>query len=199
VTRRGGFTLLELVVAIVVTGVVALLAYATLQAGLDTSERAGRAQTAISTRAVARSLLVDALRHLPEGGGAAMDEALFVLEDRASVTGAAADALTFLTHGVGLAPGTSGTWMVTLAPTDRDVRLLAAPLDSDEGAPLELTFAGARGLDAHVLARTAETEWLDRWDVVGRVPAAVRIQLVDGDGRPVGPALVAHAALEEVP
>ena len=75
----------------------------------------------------------------------------------------------------------------------------AAPLDPTEGAPFELVVSAARGLDAHVLARSAETVWLDRWDAPGRVPAAVHIQLLDASGRPLGPALVAQTALEEVP
>jgi prepilin-type N-terminal cleavage/methylation domain-containing protein len=198
VSRRG-FTLLELLVALVVTGVVALLAYATLQAAVDTSERVDRAQAGISTEAVARSLLVDALRHLPEGGGAAMNEPLFLLEDRTSAQGLPSDVVTFLSHGIGRVPGTSGAWSITLGATEADVRLVAVPIDPSDGAPFDLTLVGARGLDARVLAHSAETEWLDGWDLLGRVPAAVRIQLLDASGRPLGPPLVAHAALEEVP
>jgi prepilin-type N-terminal cleavage/methylation domain-containing protein len=197
--RRGGFTLLELVVALVVTGVVALLAYATLQAGLDTSERVERADATLSGHAVARSLLIDALRHLPEGGGAAFEAPLFILEDRTSRSGLPADVLTFVSHGFGRAPGTSGAWLVTLGPVEDGVRLRAAPLDTSEGAPMDVTLAGARGLDAHVLARSAETAWLNDWSALGRVPAAVRIELFDESGRPAASPLVAHAALEAVP
>jgi prepilin-type N-terminal cleavage/methylation domain-containing protein len=198
-SRRAGFTLLELLVAIVVTGVVALLAYTSLRAGVDTSERLDRAEARMSTQVVARALLLDALRHPPEGGGSAMSDALFTLEDRTSGSGAPSDLLSFVSHGVGRAPGTGGPWLVTIGAVDEGVRLRAVPFDPGAGAALDLMLPGARGLDAHVLARSAEGAWLYDWDLLGRVPAAVRIDLLDASGRPLGPPLVAHAGLEAVP
>lgn len=194
--RRAGFTLLELVVAIVVTGVVALLAYATLQAGLDTSERAERLRASVSAQAVMRALLLDALRHLPEEGGGAMDEALFTLEDRTSGSGLPTDVVAFLSHGIGRVPGTAGIWSVTLGPTEDGVRLYAVPLDASDGVAFEARVTGARGVEARALPRGTGSAWTERWDLPGRVPAAVRIQLLDESGRPVGPPFVAQAALE---
>lgn len=198
-SRRAGFTLLELVVALVVTGVVALLAYSTLRAGLDTEARVERTDAAVSGMAVARALLLDALRHLPEGGGASMNDALFVLEDRTIAAGMPGDALAFVSYGVGRAPGASAPWSVSLTPTDDGVRLRAIPLDAPDRAGIDVLLPGARGLDARVLARSADADWLDAWSRTGRVPAAVRIQLLDGAGRPLGVPLVAQAALEAVP
>jgi prepilin-type N-terminal cleavage/methylation domain-containing protein len=198
VSARRGFTLLELVVAIAVTGIVAMLAYGTLQAGIDTSERVDRAQTGVSADAIARSLLVDALRHLPEGGGAAMNDLLFTLEDRMDVEGRPADLLSFVSYGVGGAPGSSAGWIVTLGSADDGAWLRAAPLEIEDGGPLELRIAGAGGLDVAVLARTADVEWLDWWDLPGRVPAAVRIHFIDDSGSPIGAPIVVHAALEPV-
>jgi prepilin-type N-terminal cleavage/methylation domain-containing protein len=197
--RRSGFTLLELVVAIVVTGVVALLAYATLRAGVDTNERLERSEAGVSAQAVARALLLDAIRHPPEEGGAAMNEALFTLEDRTSATGMPGDLLTFFSQGVGRAPGTAGLWLVTLGATEEGVRLRAAPVDPDAGAAFDVMLPEARGLDARVLARSPEDAWMESWDLLGRVPAAVRIDLLDVSGRPLGPPVIAHAALEAVP
>lgn len=198
-TRRAGFTLLELVVALVVTSVVASLAYATLQAGLDTGERVERSAGVVAAQANARALLVDALRHLPEEGGAGMGEVLFELEDRTTLAGLPADALAFLSHGLGPAPGTSPSWWVTLESGEDGVWLSAAPLDPRDGSGFDLRLPGARSVDALALARSADVEWTDRWDVLGQVPAAVRIQLLDERGGPLGPPLVVHAALEEVP
>lgn len=198
-SRRGGFTLLELVVAIVVTGIVALLAYGTLQAGVDTSERVQRSHGSVSFQAVARALLLDALRHLPEGGGAEMDTPLFTIEDRTSASGLPSDIVTFLSNGVGPAPGAAGPWSVTLGATDDGVRLRAAPLDPNGGSPFDVRLDGVSGLDARVLARSAEDFWSGAWNRLGRVPAAVRLELLDASGRPAWPPLVVQTALEAVP
>jgi prepilin-type N-terminal cleavage/methylation domain-containing protein len=61
--RRRGLTLLELMVAITVTGIVALLAYGSAQAGFDTDERLARVGETSEAEAQFRALVSDALRH----------------------------------------------------------------------------------------------------------------------------------------
>src|SRR6185369_8818132 len=54
---RGGFTLIEIVVAIVLTSVVALLAYGTAHAGIDTKERIETYRTNVEAQMIVRDLL----------------------------------------------------------------------------------------------------------------------------------------------
>src|SRR5215217_2367455 len=78
-TTRAGFTLIELMVATVVTGLVTSLAYAAVSAGFDTSDRIEQYHTTVEAQAIVRELLLDALRHPTEQGGAAMNDVLFAL------------------------------------------------------------------------------------------------------------------------
>src|SRR5687768_14558539 len=120
-TRRAGFTLLEVMVAIVITGVVALLAYGTARAGFDTSDRLDRFHTTLEAQMIVRSLLLNALRHPPEGGGAAMNDMLFTIEDRTSAGGVPMDGVRFLSRGITPPLGATEMWSVTVAPSSGGV------------------------------------------------------------------------------
>ncbi len=195
-SRRSGFTLVELMVAIVVTSIVALLAWSTVSAGLDTSDRLERHRVTVEARMIVRALLLDALRHLPEGGGAAMNDALFLVDDAVTADGLPVDALHFLSRGLTPPLGSSGMWTVTIEPAAEGLRLAASPANASDIAPIETTLPGVRGLQVRVLARTADSVWLERWDVLGRVPAAVALEFLSERGEPVTPPLVVHAGLE---
>jgi prepilin-type N-terminal cleavage/methylation domain-containing protein len=196
--RRGGFTLFEIMVAIVITSVVALLAYGTARAGFDTEERLADYRGDVEAQAIVRALLVDALRHPIAGGGAAMNDVLFALDDAVSASGLPMDAVRFVSRGMSGSAGAATTWLVTLAPSDSGVRLVAVPDSSSDAQPVDALLRSARGLSVHVLARTADSIWSPRWDVIGRVPAGIAIAFLAADGRPVGPPLVVHAALEAI-
>ena len=196
--RRGGFTLLELMVAVVLTSVVTLLAYATVRGGLDTSERLERHRTTVGAEIVVRAMLFDALRHLPEGGGAAMNDVLFEIENRTNDAGLPSDVVRFLSRGVTSPAGASATWSVSLAPSEAGVRFVAVPVNPGTGAPIDALLVGARGLSARVLVRSGDSAWLDEWDAPGRVPAAVALEFLSERGVPMTP-LIVQAALEGVP
>lgn len=197
-TRRAGFTLFEVMVAMVVTGVVALLAYGTARAGIDTNERLERYRTNVEAQAIVRALLLDALRHPAEGGGTTMNDTLFVIDDQTSRSGLPVDAVRFYSRGVVPPLGASAYWAVTLAPTEAGIRVLATPVGTGDVAPVDALLTAVHGLNARALSRTADTLWSDRWDVAGRVPAAVAIEFLTEQGTPAAPALVVHAALERV-
>jgi prepilin-type N-terminal cleavage/methylation domain-containing protein len=196
--RRSGFTLFEVLVAIVLTGIVALLAYGTAQAGMDTRERLERFRETVQARMIVRSLLLDALRHPPEGGGLSMNDTLFRMADWTDAAGAPADDLHFFSHGVIEPQGASATWAVSVAVTEAGLRVHAAAIDSTAVLPLDILLPGVHGLNVRVLQRTADSTWHDVWDAPGRVPAAVSLEFFSAPGRVMAPPLVVHAALEPV-
>ena len=193
-----GFTLLELMVALVVTGVVALLAYGAANAGFSTSDRLQRYQSTVEAQAIVRSLLLDALRHPPEGGGAAMNDVLFAMDESTTGDGVAVDRVRFVSRGLVPPLGASDRWAVSLGAAEAGVRLTALPVGATDAA-VDMILAGVHGLDARVLDRSADSVWLDRWEVTGRVPAAVALAFLTERGEPIGAPLVVHSALEAVP
>jgi len=195
--KRRGFTLLEVMAAIVVTAVVALLVFGTARLGIDTDERLEAFRSELEAQAILRTLLVDALRHPVEGGGAAMNDTLFLIEDAVRSDGLAADGLHFLSRGIASPLGASAPWSVVLVPAGAGLRLSAMPA-AGPGAGVSALLPSAYGLNVRVLARTADSAWADVWDAPGRVPAAVRLEFLAADGTFAGPPLVVHAALEPV-
>jgi prepilin-type N-terminal cleavage/methylation domain-containing protein len=197
-SRRTGFTLFEVMVALVLTSIVALLAYGTASAGFDSNEQLADYRNNVEAQVIVRALLVDALRHPVEGGGLAMNDTLFILEDRSNEEGVPVDAIRFVSRGVSAPLGTSETWIVTLAPSTEGIRFSALPTGTNALAPIDALIGNAHGLNVRVLDRSADLEWSDRWDVPGRLPAAVALELFSSRGERMGAPLVVHGALEGV-
>jgi prepilin-type N-terminal cleavage/methylation domain-containing protein len=196
--RRDGFTLLEVLVAISLTGIIALLVFGTAHAGFDTSERVQRHRDAATTEAIVRQLLVDALRHPLAGGGSFMNDTLFEIDDRVRDDGLPVDAIRFVTRGITPPLGASPAWTVLLAPTDAGLHLRALPSSDDAAQPIDVVVTDIRGMSVHVLDRTLDAEWLAAWPFTGRAPAAVAIRFVRADGEQHGAPLIVHGALEPV-
>lgn len=187
---RRAFTLLEIMVAVVVTGLVVSMAYATVQAGFDTEDRLALSRELDEREAVARAVLSGALRHALSGtlGG----EPVFVLRDGTS------DALVFRSRGVMEPLGATGTWEISLDATDHGLRLAGTPLDGG-GAPFVSVLPRVRGLDVRVRGRDARDGWLESWPVADRSPVAARLLLLDASGRAIGAPIVARIGLEGNP
>jgi prepilin-type N-terminal cleavage/methylation domain-containing protein len=191
-----GFTVLEVMVALVVTGVVSLLAFGTLSTALDGEEQLERHRDVAEAQMIVRALLVDALRHPPEEGGAAMNEMLLEIDDQVDPRGLPVDALRFRTRGMTHPLGASREWIVELAATPMGLRLLARPGADGDAAPVETLLGGVAGLDVRVLPRIDEPIWSERWESPGRVPAAVALDFLTETGEPASPALVVRAGWE---
>jgi prepilin-type N-terminal cleavage/methylation domain-containing protein len=194
--RRRAFTLIEVMVAIVVTGLVVALAYTAAQAGFDTEERTARVRTGSEADAVGRAMIGNALRHALPGiiGG----DTVFALEayrvnDRALV------GLRFLTRGVIEPFGATGTWEVTVRPGSEGLRIEGRPVDSRDTAPITGTLPGVRAIEVRVRGRDARQGWLDAWVSPDRSPAAVAITFLDAAGQSTGAPLVARVGLEDNP
>ena len=178
-TRRG-FTLLEVLVALVVTALVVTLSYGAAQAGFDTEARLADRRRSEDALVAWRALLGDAIRHVERG--VAEDDAVFVLT---------ADTLRLLTRGVVPPHGTGERWLVTLVPTSDGARLTAAPADGASGAPVSVLVRAARGVSVHVLPY-AGGAWTRDWPRASAPPAAVSVRLLDAAGHELAPALVAR-------
>jgi prepilin-type N-terminal cleavage/methylation domain-containing protein len=197
--RSPGFTLLEVMLAIVITGVVALLAYGTASAGFDTRERLQEYRTTTGSEVILRAFLVDALRHPVEPGGLAMNDTLFWIDDQLSADGSPADAVAFLSRGLASPLGASNVWTVKLSTTQAGLRLDAAPNHPSDGiAPITMLVRDVTGLNVEVLDRSADFQWRPTWDAAGRVPAAVKIEMISARAPGQRSSIVVHSALEVV-
>ncbi|HEY5545449.1 MAG TPA: type II secretion system protein [Gemmatimonadaceae bacterium] len=193
--KRRAFTLIEVIVALVVTGLVVSMAYAALQAGFDTSDRLTSARDGAEREIVARSILSSALRHALPGtiGG----EPVFVLRERGQ--GAApGDELVFRTRGVLEPFGATGVWEVTLLSTTAGMRLSARAVHGS-GSPFSATLHAARAIDVRVRGRDPRDGWLESWLAADRSPVAVSIAFLGADGRARGAPLIARVGLEGNP
>jgi len=183
-----GFTLLELLLALVLTTVVALLVYGTVQAGFDTRERLSASlQERQRTRAV-RAILEDGLRNLrgPSGSG---DSVFSVVAGRGP-GGQPADRLRFLTGG-GFPPlSGEADWIVTLEPTAGGLRISIRPTGVVSTERVLTLLPAVVGLEVLVQASPA-AEWTRGWSDPALIPRAVRINFLSASGTTAAPVQVA--------
>ena len=189
--KRNAFTLVEVMVALVVTGLVVSIAYASVQAGLETSDRMAIARTGGERERVTRVLLSRAIRHaIP---GAIGGQPVFILRDQPS-----GDELTFRTRGVSEPLGATGAWEVALLPDQDGVRLTGIAV-GNPSATFSTLLPRVRRVDVRVLGRDVRDGWFEDWPFVDRSPVAVTIVFIDGNGRPIGTPLVSRVGLEGNP
>ena len=170
---RRGFTLLELLVAIVLAGVVALLVYGAAGAAAEVQERLGEQRGAVQSARAMRVAVGDALRNARPA--LAYGDTAFVLDDRTDESGRPADRLSFVAAGV-LPPLTpDADWAVTIEPTPDGLVLAAVPLGFAEPRRVVARLAGVVGLDVRVLPPDRGQSWTDRWDQRAKLPRAVEL------------------------
>lgn len=184
---RHGFTLIEVMIALLVSSVVVLLAYATLRAGLDVQERVTASREADATATAMRAMLSDALRHAVAGD--ARDAR--GLHTDADATGRVT-AMGFVSRGIMAPLGGSGQWRVGLSSDSEGVTLAATPIGSI-GTPLRFTARGARTFAVRFLA-LEDDAWRGDWNDPSRLPSAVEVRFLDAAGRESMATLVARTA-----
>lgn len=191
---RRAFTLIEVTVALVVTGLVVSLAYAALQAGLDTGDRLTTVREGAEREIVAQAILSRAIRHALPGtiGG----DPVFVLREGQGA--AQSDELQFRTRGVVEPLGASGVWEITLDATAAGVRLTGLAVDGS-GSQFSATLPAIRAIDVRVRGRDPRDGWLESWLALDRSPVAVSITFLGADRRTIGAPLVARVGLEGNP
>lgn len=187
VNRRHGFTLIEVMIALLVGSVVVMLAYATLRAGLDVQDRVTTAREADETSTAMRAVMADAIRHA-------------ITADASDARGLHTDldpegrarSMSFLSRGITAPHGGTAAWRVTLTTDTSGLALAAAPTDPTH-TPLRLTSRSATAFAVRFLARD-DAQWRTDWNDPTRLPAAVELRFLDGAGRESMPALVARTA-----
>ena len=184
---RSGFTLVELMIALVIGSVVALLAYSTLRAGMDVEARITAARGADETTAALRAMLSDAIRHAVSGDSRESTGLRTETDGSGRTT-----RLTFVSRGISSPLGGSGAWQIGLSADSSGVILDATPFDSTR-ASLRLTARGPRSFTLRFLAIDDE-RWRTGWNDPSRLPEAVEVRFLDAQGRETMAALIARTA-----
>lgn len=168
-----GFTLVEVLAALVLTGVVALLVYGAAGAALETERRLDEGRIRRQEARAWRALVTDALRNARPAR--IRGDTAFWVDDGRGPDGTPADRLRFLTAG-GLAPLTpDADWLVSIEPVGNGLVLTAAAVGVVGPPRLVRGPAGVRGLDVRVTGFTRELEWTARWRFPALVPGGVEL------------------------
>lgn len=195
---RGGFTLLEVMVALTLTALAAGIAGSALSAAHSTSAAVARHRDGAEAELQLRTLVSDLLRHAPPVGapGDVRDEARLAITSDGGVP-----TLRFLSRGLGTSLGTGATWRVTVSTVGDTLVVLATPI-AREGArgaaPVVARIAPARHLRIDVLepARIGDVaRWRADWPLRQARPRAVRLAWAN-DAGVVTPLVVALDPLQ---
>lgn len=174
-TPRRGFTLLEVMIAVVLTSVVALMAFASARLSAESSAVIQRDLMRVRTDRAARQTLLDLLHNVrpPRGRG----DTSFALSG---------DTLTFTAGGAApLDP--EYDWLVAVGPADSGLSLVARSLGRGPAASTRLRLPRITRWQVRVLPPRGR-EWKDVWAPAPVLPEAVAITLWSGDD-PLGPPL----------
>lgn len=174
--RASGFTLVEVLVAIVLTGLVALVAYGAAHLSIDTRARLGADLRAVQDARALRELLQDALRNArpPQ----APQDPKFTLE---------ADRLSFVAAGAGPPLDAEHDWLVTIGPDSGGLELVATSVGRAPATRIAFHLPGVTRWEVRVLA-PGGSEWLAEWPPSLVMPRAVAVMLWQG-AEPAGPRL----------
>lgn len=186
--RRSGFTLVELIIAIVLAGIIALLAYGSLQAGIDSTARLERQRSGVETEAMMRTFVSDALRHPADASDGGPS---FTIARSGQRFG---DQLQFTSRGVSGPLGAGELWRVTVASSAQGIDVSASSLDGNS-APIRGLIPTLSSLSVRVLGSPDEKRWQASWESTRQFPSAVEISFRDSAGRQAGVPLLASTGL----
>lgn len=188
---RAGFTLIELMIALALTGIAAAIASSAVGAARRTEAVVQDHRVHAEADLRLRAMLQDMLRHAPP---ASMVDAPLV-----EISGAPdARVLTFLSRGVVAPFGTGRVWRVTVRQASDSLLVDAVTVSANETAPIHTSVPGVTSLSVRVLERATQLDgmrWREDWPVARARPAAIALAWSARGGEPV-PLIVAMDALQ---
>ncbi len=189
---RRAFTLIEVIVALTIAGIIALAARAALVAGIDTEERLQLHTMTSEGDARFRSLLTEALRHMADSPAPGL--APFALRDTV-VDGRVSQTAEFYSRGLGFPAGTGAILRVIVAPSSGGLTITALRADG---------VGVMRGVAPSLAAMRVRTkspagQWLEVWPQTLQVPVAVIVDFAAPSPDATVPPLVVATRLEDRP
>jgi prepilin-type N-terminal cleavage/methylation domain-containing protein len=173
-----GFTLIEVIVAVLLTSLVVILGFSAAKVSLDGGARLEHNLRALQSQRAVRQMIGDALRNaqLPQ---LPLDQGFELRNDR----------LTFVA-----ASGTSPLdpdfdWLITLGPAGRRIEFEARPLGHAPDAQVRFSLPLVTRWDVRVMTSGTAAGWLREWPRSTLMPRAVEMRFWN-DSLPVGPPLV---------
>jgi prepilin-type N-terminal cleavage/methylation domain-containing protein len=171
VRRAPGFTLLEVMVAIVLMSIVALVAYGAAQVSFGVHARLGEALTAQQSARGTREWLQDALRNARAPQRA--DDTTFVLRD---------GRLSFVAAGAEPPLDLDYDWRITIEPESAGLAVRAIPVGRGPAREVAFRLPGVVRWEMLVLDSHGQT-WMREWSATTGMPRAVAITLWDRSGQ----------------
>jgi prepilin-type N-terminal cleavage/methylation domain-containing protein len=175
VRAKTGFTLLEIMVALVLTSIVVMVGYAMAQASFDARTSLATHLRQVESARALRELLRDALRNAraPQRPG---DPGVVLSGNR----------LSFVAAG-GAAPlDPDYDWQITIAPSGRGLQFVAIPLGHAPATQVAFTVPGVTRWSVQLLSPQG-ADWLSDWSEPKLMPRAVMISFWNGARPAIAP------------
>jgi len=175
--RRSGFTLVEVMVGVVVTGIVALLVYGAMRTAADTEARLADGRLAARGEMAWRAFVADAVRGVRKGRD--YDEPTFLVQDGVDPDGHPADRLVLVTTASVPPLAIGADWRVFIAAGREGLVAEATPLGRSTGARTLWAPEDLTGMDVQALVGG---RWVGAWSGGPSLPRALRITFWTADG-----------------
>jgi type II secretory pathway pseudopilin PulG len=177
VRSQAGFTLLEVIVAVLLTTLVVVLGFSAAKVSFDSRARLGLDLQRLQSQRAVRQMVGDALRNA-QPPQRPQDQGFQLQQDR----------LTFVA-----AAGTSPLdpdydWLITIGPVGAGVEFAATPLGHAPPAGVRFALPQVTRWDVRVMVSGSTAGWLREWPSGAVMPRAVEMKFWN-DTVPVGPPL----------
>jgi prepilin-type N-terminal cleavage/methylation domain-containing protein len=169
-----GFTLLEVMVAIVLTSIIALMAYAAAKVTADASATLDRGLRVVRAERGAREMLLDLL-HNVRPQRLRGDTSFALLGDTLEFTAAGATPLD-----------PEHDWFIRIYPDSAGLAVDARVLGRGPATRSRLELTDIKHWEVRVLPPRG-TEWQDVWTPAAVMPAAVAVRLWGDGAQPEAP------------
>ncbi len=174
---EAGFTLLEVIVAVLLTSLVVILGFSAAQVSFDSSARLGFDLRRLQSGRAVRQILGDALRNA-QPAQQPTDPGFQLQNDR----------LTFMAAAGASPLDPDYDWLITIGPVDGRVEFAAKPLGRAPPAEVRFTLPEVTRWDVRVMVPGSTAGWLREWPRGTMMPRAVEIKFWN-ESRALGPPL----------